>query len=118
VNIHQVADYLAQADIGVAPYCGWMEYSGLKLFDYKAAGLAIIASGQNGQPATIKHGTTGLIVPPCDEGSLCEAICQLAEDEELRLKMGKAARVEAEQIHGWDHTTALLEGEFNQILGV
>jgi glycosyltransferase involved in cell wall biosynthesis len=115
VNIHQVAEYLSKSDIGVAPYCGWMEYSGLKLFDYKSAGLAIIASGQNGQPATIKHGTTGIIVPPCDENTLCEAICRLAPDIELRQQLGRAARIEAEQIHGWEHTTALLDRTLDQV---
>jgi glycosyltransferase involved in cell wall biosynthesis len=49
------ARYLAEAEIGVSPYCGRVEYSGLKLFDYKAAGLATIASGENGQPAVSRR---------------------------------------------------------------
>jgi glycosyltransferase involved in cell wall biosynthesis len=69
LNIRQVADYLVKSDIAVSPYCGWMEFSGLKLFDYKAAGLAIVASGQDGHPKTLKHGNTGWIVPPCDVDS-------------------------------------------------
>lgn len=116
LNIGQMTDYLAQSDIGVAPYCGWMEYSGLKLFDYKSAGLAIIASGQNGQPATIQPGKTGLIVPPCDEDELCRAICQLALDRALRREMGRNARIEAEKYHSWDHTVELLNETFNYVV--
>jgi len=101
--------HLAQADIGLSPYCGWNEYSGLKLFDYKAAGLACIVSGKDGQPVTIKHGETGWIVPPCDEQALCEAILRLAADRELIRRMGQAARIEAETSHGWDRTARLLE---------
>ena len=62
----QFATLLANSDIAVSPYCGWAEYSGLKIFDYKAAGLAIIASGEGDQPKTLQQGKTGMIVPPCD----------------------------------------------------
>ena len=89
------ATYLAEADIGLAPYCNWSEFFGLKLLDYKAAGLATIASGMNGQPAVLAHGHTGWIVPPCDINALCAAIIQLSTDPALRMRMGRAARLEA-----------------------
>jgi glycosyltransferase involved in cell wall biosynthesis len=116
--IEDYAEYLAQSDIGLSPYCGWEEYSGLKLFDYKAAGLACIASGKNGQPLTLKHGKTGLIVPPCDEQALCEAICQLACDRDYVQRMGQAARLEAEAVHGWDNTVRQLEQVFTSLSGL
>ena len=109
LSILQVSAYLADADIGVAPYCGWMEFSGLKLFDYKSAGLAIVASGQNGQPATLKHGHTAWIVPPGDEDALSAAIIGLASDVASRRRMGQAARLEAEECHRWRHTALRLE---------
>jgi glycosyltransferase involved in cell wall biosynthesis len=112
LDIHRVAEYLINADIGVAPYCGWMEFSGLKLFDYKAAGLAIIVSGRDGQPATIQHGVTGLVVPPGEDAPLSEAIQRLALDLEFRHEMGRAARLQAETIHGWQHTAMNLEKVF------
>jgi glycosyltransferase involved in cell wall biosynthesis len=113
--IEDYARYLAQSDIGLSPYCGWEEYSGLKLFDYKAAGLACIASGKDGQPDTLKHGKTGLIVAPCDEQALCEAICQLASDRDSMRRMGQAARLEAEALHGWDNTVRQLEKVFTNL---
>ena len=103
------APILAQADIGLSPYCGWKEYSGLKLLDYKASGLATIASGQDGHPVTLRHGVTGLIVPPCDEAALAEAIQRLCDDPQLRKQMGRQARLEAEKIHSWAHTAQQLE---------
>jgi glycosyltransferase involved in cell wall biosynthesis len=105
----EYAPMVAKADIGVSPYCGWREFSGLKILDYKAAGIPTIASGQDGQPPTLTHGHTGLIVSPCDEDQLCDAIIRLCADSELRRRMGQAARLEAEQIHGWDHTAAQIE---------
>ena len=105
----EYAPYLANADIGVSPYCGWQEYSGLKLFDYKAAGLACIASGENGQPKTLHHGKTGWIVPPCDVDELSRAILRIANDHSLRRTLGRSARIEAEAEHGWDRTTDKIE---------
>lgn len=112
----EFAPILAGADIGVSPYCGWKEYSGLKLFDYKAAGLATIASGENGQPATLKHQKTAWIVPPCDEDALADAILRLSANGELRRQIGRDARAEAEKLHGWDHTARQLEHIFYSVL--
>lgn len=111
----QYAESLAQADIGVSPYCGRVEYSGLKLLDYKAAGLATIASGQDNEPAVIVNGKTGLIVPPRDENALYEAILHIISDVKLRKQMGRTARVEAEQFHGWNITAERLNELITQV---
>lgn len=103
------APLLARADVGLAPYCGWPEFSGLKLFDYKAAGLAVIASGEQGRPRTIQYGRTGWVVPPCDEQALRQAILALARDSALRRKLGRAARLDAESSHSWEQTSERLE---------
>lgn len=110
------APMLAQADIGLSPYCGWKEYSGLKILDYKASGLPTIASGENGQPPILSDGKTGLIVPPCDEDALCDAIITLSSNLQLRRKMGQTARQEAEVLHGWNHTAANIAKIFATIL--
>ncbi|OGO36008.1 MAG: hypothetical protein A2W35_14955 [Chloroflexi bacterium RBG_16_57_11] len=115
LNITQVAQRLAQADIGVAPYCGWMEFSGLKLFDYKSAGLATVASGQDGQPATLHHGVSGWIVPPCNEAVLAGALIKLVGDRELVRRIGRAARLEAEEHHTWRHTAEQLDLIFIEV---
>jgi glycosyltransferase involved in cell wall biosynthesis len=116
LRAQEYASYLAQADIGVSAYCGRTEYSGLKLFDYKAAGLAIIASGANGEPAVLEHGRTGWIVPPCDVNALLEAILLLSSNPELRKSLGQAARIDAENRHGWQHTTRELEKIFMNVI--
>lgn len=112
---HQYAQYLAQADIAVSCYCGRKEFSGLKLLDYKAAGLAIVASGAEGQPAILSHGETAWIVPPCDDDLLAEALLHLCENGELRKQLGKKARLDAEKQHGWQHTAYELDKLFVQL---
>lgn len=114
VDMPTLAGDLAQADIGLCPYCGRVEYSGLKLLDYKAAGLATIASGANGQPFVLRHGATGLIVPPCDAERLCEAIVTLSRNPVLRRQMGRTARLEAEEQHSWRQTAQRLAAIFQQ----
>lgn len=116
LDIQTLATYLAQADIGVCPYCGRVEYSGLKLLDYKAAGLATIASGANGQPIVLRHGETGWIVPPCDIDALSTALVTLSNDHALRRQMGQIARMEAEREHSWRHTAQRLEQIFQTVL--
>jgi glycosyltransferase involved in cell wall biosynthesis len=115
VSPPEMAGYLSQADIGVSPYCGREEYSGLKLLDYKAAGLAIVASGKAGQPAIIEHARNGLIVPPCDELALSEALALLAADRGFRKRLGREARLDAEINHSWHNTTAQLIDIFNHL---
>jgi len=114
--IDQLAKCLALSDIGVSPYCGRVEYSGLKLLDYKAAGLPVIASGIDGQPSVIEHGRTGLIVPPCDEDALCEALILLATNPIFRFSMGREARIDAEQHHCWRHTAKQLEWMIEKVI--
>lgn len=116
LRIEQAAPLLGQAEIGLSPYCGRVEYSGLKLLDYKAAGSATIASGENGEPAVLRHGQTGWIVPPCDADRLAEAILTLSADASLRRCIGQAARLEAETEHSWRHTAQQLLGIFAEVV--
>lgn len=116
VDIQRLSRYLADADLGLCPYCGRVEYSGLKLLDYKSAGLATIASGANGQPTVLHHDATGWIVPPCDIEALTEAILLLSRDHDRRRRIGRAARVEAEREHSWRQTAKRLEAIFQPLM--
>lgn len=115
LRIGEAAPILASCEIGLSPYCGRVEYSGLKLLDYKAAGLATIASGENGEPFVLRHGVTGWIVAPCDVEQLTDAIVTLCRNAELRRCIGQAARLEAEEQHSWRHTAQQLEQIFTQV---
>jgi glycosyltransferase involved in cell wall biosynthesis len=112
----QYAPLLAGADVGLSPYFGWPEFSGLKVLDYKAAGLPTIGSGINGHPPTLTQDKTGLIVTPGDVDALCQAIVRLCSDATLRRCMGRTARIEAEAMHAWEHTAARLEQIFRRVV--
>jgi glycosyltransferase involved in cell wall biosynthesis len=116
LRIEQAAPILGRSEIGLSPYCGRVEYSGLKLLDYKAAGLATIASGEHGEPVVLAHGRTGWIVPPCSAEQLAAAILTLCADPPLRRTIGQAARRDAEAQHSWRHTAEQLLTIFERLV--
>ena len=72
-----------------------------KLFEYMAAGKAIVASrlGQIGD--VLEDDRTALLVPPGDAGALADALARLAGDAALRDRLGRAARDAAVARHTW-----------------
>jgi glycosyltransferase involved in cell wall biosynthesis len=87
------ADDLAQADIGLSwlPADDWsLGKCGLKVLQYMAAGLPVIANpvGVHGQ--MIVDGVSGFLVHSAAE--FAEAVARLAADPPLRAQMGRAGR--------------------------
>jgi glycosyltransferase involved in cell wall biosynthesis len=67
----------------------------LSVLEAMAHGLAIIASGVGGIPEVVGHMKEGLLVPPADTHAVAEAIRQLASNEQLRRRLGTAAKERA-----------------------
>lgn len=55
-------------------------------------GRPLVASGIGGLRDIVADQSTGLLVPPGDEGALRQALQRLLTDESLRRQMGEAAR--------------------------
>jgi len=93
---------LAAMDIGVAPYLAVPDFyfSPLKLYEYMAAGLAVVASDAGAIATLVRASETGLLCPPGDAPALGWALACLAYDPTLRARLGAAARAEAER-HTW-----------------
>jgi glycosyltransferase involved in cell wall biosynthesis len=84
---------LADADIGISwlPTDWWSEGKcGLKVLQYMAAGLPVIANPVGLHKQLIRHGETGFLVETRDEWE--EAVRLLARDPDLRRQMGRAGR--------------------------
>jgi glycosyltransferase involved in cell wall biosynthesis len=90
----KVEQQLADADVGVAPYLAVdrFYFEPVKVLDYMAAGLAVVASEQGGVAGILEHGKNGLLVPPGDVPALAEAFIKLARDISLRERLGVEAR--------------------------
>jgi glycosyltransferase involved in cell wall biosynthesis len=66
--------------------------SPLKLFEYMAAGLAVLAPDQPNLREVLADGADALLVPSGEPAPLAEALVRLAGDAELRVRLGAAAR--------------------------
>ena len=89
-----VPRYLATMDVAVAPYpaVGNFYYSPLKLFEYMAAGRAVVASRVGQVAQVITHRVNGLLYEPGHHAGLVNCLRQLRESSALRLELGKNAR--------------------------
>ena len=109
------ANELAAADIGISwiPDDPWSRGKcGLKVLQYMAAGLPVVANPVGVQEEMIRHGETGFLASTDKEW--IEAIRTLAADPDMRRAMGRAGQklvTEKYSIEaGAAHWTALLDG--------
>lgn len=73
----------------VVPYA-----SPLKIFEYMAAGRAIVAPDQPNIREVLRDGETAVLFLPGEPGAMWRAIGRLADDMALRQRIGAAARQE------------------------
>lgn len=101
-----VPRYLTSLDVAVAPYPESTNFyfSPLKVFEYMAAGCAVVASSIGQLKAVVQHGCTGWLYPPGDTASLAQALSGLADSPEVRAQLGQAARKFVLRHHSWQQT--------------
>lgn len=68
--------------------------SPLKVFEYMAAGRAIVAPDQPNIREVLEHGRTALLFDPAVPGAMWAALQRMAGDAALRARLGAAARAE------------------------
>lgn len=83
-------EFAAASDAIVLPSV--MEQFGQSLVEGMACGLPGIAVNRGGPAGIVEDGETGRLVPPDDMGALADAMIELVNDPELRLRRGEAAR--------------------------
>lgn len=98
---------LAQMDVGVAPYPPLRDFyfCPLKVLEYLAAGLPVVASAQGDVPQLVADGRTGRLYPPGDRDRLAAALVELAHASAAqRYRMGAVGRLFVSQNHTWQAT--------------
>ena len=98
---------LAGAAVAVAPYPVLDEETGqyfspLKIYEYAAAGLPVVASRVGQVPTIVQDGQNGLLVEPSDPAALAVAIDALVADPRRARELGLAGRAMVESAHSWD----------------
>lgn len=104
VPYEEVPNLLATAHIGLAPYeAGAPGYfSPLKLFDYLAAGLAVVAGDLVGVTDVVDD-RSAVVTAPGDAAALAAAVAGLAADDQRRARLGRAGRALVASRHTWAH---------------
>jgi glycosyltransferase involved in cell wall biosynthesis len=87
------------------------------LLEAAACARPVIASDVPGARYFLRHGVEGLLVPPGSVAALAEAMQQLVEDGELRVRLGEAARLRL--LHGFTeaHVANVLRASYQSLLG-
>jgi glycosyltransferase involved in cell wall biosynthesis len=95
IDLYYNADVFAFAPI-------WNEGFGIPPIEAMAAGTPVVASRSGAIPEVVRDQRTGFLVPKNDPRALAESILKLLRDQELRQKMGRAARDWVFENFTWD----------------
>ncbi len=107
--------YLAASDILASPHVpnpdGTPFFgSPTKLFEYMAMGKGIVASDLDQIGEILEHDRTAWMVEPGDVRSLMLGLKTLIDDQDRRIRLGKAARDEVVVKYTWrEHTRKIVE---------
>lgn len=106
VDFSQVPNYMAAMDVGVGPYTqeAIAFVSPLKVIEYTAMGLPVVAT-RGGQIARlIEDGVSGLTYKAGSETELAEQILNLLAVPALAKELGTQARQRMQNWHSWEKT--------------
>jgi glycosyltransferase involved in cell wall biosynthesis len=100
----ELGAYYERAGVVVCP--SRREGYGVVAREAMAYGRPVVATAAGGLVDAVEDGRTGLVVVPRDPAALRAAIERLLGDEELRDRLGAAARETARSRFSWDAATA------------
>lgn len=110
VPYEAVPRFVAACDVCVAAYDPGrhrdlrrrgMYFDPLKVFEYLAAGKPTITLDSENIRRMFRHGEHVMLVPPGDANRLAEALLVLADDRDLRERLGRAGRAIVSERYTW-----------------
>jgi glycosyltransferase involved in cell wall biosynthesis len=114
-----VASWLARAEVLALPNpasaISTHATSPLKLFEYMAAGRAIVASDLPAIREVLTDGVNACLVAAGDADALAAGIRKVIDDAALRARLAEAARASVAE-YSWDRRAARLEALFDEVV--
>lgn len=104
VSPDEVPPLLHELDVAAAPYPpgeGAAYFSPLKVLEYLAAGVPVVASRTGQIPTLLADGAAGELVEPGDLDDLTAALVRLAQDPDQRRRYAAIGRARVERHHTW-----------------
>ncbi|MCG3204782.1 MAG: Glycosyltransferase Gtf1 [Elusimicrobia bacterium] len=111
--VTDVSARLGQMDVGLL--CSDREGLSNSIMEYMVHGLPVVATSVGGNPELVDS-TNGFLVPPSDPEALAKALLILAENQPLRLSMGKKSREKIETEFSWEKTLKKMESLYKETL--
>lgn len=104
VDPTDIPGLLASMDVAVAPYKNLENFyfSPLKVFEYMAAGLPVVASKVGQLTELIQDSKNGILITPDDSKAMADAFDRLLRNPDLRKLMGQEARTRVLSNYTWD----------------
>jgi len=109
----EVAGWYRAADLLVVP--SWYEPFGMVVLEGMLHGLPIVATRVGGPASILRHGRTGLLVPPKDPRALAAALLRLIEDPALRRRLGVAAGEEVRRTWLWPRIVEKMAAVYGEV---
>jgi len=112
--------HLAKADIGLVclhPEPRFMVAWPVKLFEYMAAGLSVVASNFPLWKEIVEGNQCGITVDPLDPKEIAQAIEYLLTHPEEARQMGENGRRAVEEKYNWEMESKKLLGVYSKLLG-
>jgi glycosyltransferase involved in cell wall biosynthesis len=103
----------ADATLGVVPRSVCAGFP-IKLLNYMAMGLPVVAC--RGAAGPLRTGEEGLVVDDGDSRAFARAMLRLLGDEDLRHRMGSAARASVLREHTWAHRAQAFDAVHQTVL--
>lgn len=111
----EVAAMYRDADVFVLPSV--REPYGTVYGEAMAAGLPVVGWRAGNLPYLAGHGREGLLIEPGDVAGLASSLRMLAEDGELRTRLGAAARRRAATFPTWEQTAERFFAAVREVAG-
>ena len=109
----EIPAVIRQFDIALAPYPKPdhdFYFSPLKLFEYMACGVPVVAANLGQISKVIRHGKNGMLYPPGDLKALVARCEKLLGDDKLRAAIGKNSAQLVRRQYTWDrNATAVVK---------
>lgn len=107
---------LALAPYPVAPHAFY--FSPLKLYEYLACGVPVVAARLGQIADVVTDGETGRLYPAGDLGALVSACDDLLADRDGRREMGRRAAAQTAARHSWRHNARRVAAIAHAVAGV
>ncbi len=111
--LDDVREVLALCDVFVLPSRG--EHFGRVLIEAMAMAKPVVATDGGGVPEIVRHGETGLLVPPGRPANLAQAILTLLNDSAYAATLGVAGRERVEREFSLSRHVAAIERLYQEL---